>query len=201
MRQSAAHFGILWSRYRLIWVAELAAAAGVVIGLWWHPLGVAAAAGMAPLLVGALITHRRAEDAGRRHASGGRSGQRADWPGEDLAERGSQDGPGVAAGRVPPGDEPVRADRDGAVAGDLPVALPGAARVVVVAVEVADPYRVEREVGFRGELPGRLAPGRAVLAGDQQEPPGATRSLTGRRLPSSSSTQACGRGVPGRVDG
>ena len=45
MRQSTAHFGIPWSRYRLIWVAELAAAAGVVIGLWWHPLGVAAAAG------------------------------------------------------------------------------------------------------------------------------------------------------------
>ena len=45
MRQSAAHFGILWSRYRLIWVAELAAAASVVIGLWWHPLGMAAAPG------------------------------------------------------------------------------------------------------------------------------------------------------------
>ena len=56
MRQSAAHFGIPWSRYRLIGIAELAAAAGVVIGLWWHPLGVAAAAGMALLLIGALIT-------------------------------------------------------------------------------------------------------------------------------------------------
>jgi hypothetical protein len=33
MRPSAAHFGILWSRYWLIWAAELAAA-GVVIGLW-----------------------------------------------------------------------------------------------------------------------------------------------------------------------
>ena len=28
--------------------------------LWWHPLGVAAAAGMALLLLGAVITHRRA---------------------------------------------------------------------------------------------------------------------------------------------
>ena len=62
MRQSAAHFGIPWSRYRLIGVAELAAAAGVVIGLWWHPLGVAAAAGMALLLVGALAAHRKAAD-------------------------------------------------------------------------------------------------------------------------------------------
>ena len=42
---------------------------------------------------------------------------------------------------------------------------------MVVAVEVADPQRVEREAGLRGELPGRLAPGVAVLAGDQQEPP------------------------------
>ena len=68
MRQSAAHFGIPWSRYQLIGVAELAAAAGVVIGLWWHPLGVAAAAGMTLLLLGALITHRRAKDGGKEIA-------------------------------------------------------------------------------------------------------------------------------------
>ena len=47
MRHAAAHFGIPWPRYRLIGVAELAAAAGVLTGLWWHPLGLAAAAGMA----------------------------------------------------------------------------------------------------------------------------------------------------------
>jgi hypothetical protein len=35
---------------------------------------------------------------------------------------------------------------------------------------VADPHRVEREVRLRGELPGRLAPWLALLAGDQQEP-------------------------------
>jgi uncharacterized membrane protein YphA (DoxX/SURF4 family) len=68
MRQSAAHFGIPWPRYRLIGVAELAAAAGILIGLWWHPLGVAAAAGMAVLLIGALITHRRAADSGKEMA-------------------------------------------------------------------------------------------------------------------------------------
>jgi uncharacterized membrane protein YphA (DoxX/SURF4 family) len=68
MRQSAAHFGIPWPRYRLIGVAELAAAAGVLIGLWWHPLGVAAAAGLALLLLGALITHRRAADHGKEMA-------------------------------------------------------------------------------------------------------------------------------------
>ena len=68
MQQSAAHFGIPWPRYRLIGVAELAAAAGVLIGLWWHPLGVAASAGMALLLIGAVITHRRAGDSAKEAA-------------------------------------------------------------------------------------------------------------------------------------
>ncbi len=36
MRQSARHLGIPWRRYQLIGAAELAAAAGVVIGLRWH---------------------------------------------------------------------------------------------------------------------------------------------------------------------
>jgi len=57
MRQSAEHFGIPWSRYRLIGVAEVAAAVGVLAGLWWHPLGLAAAAGHAPRTV--RINHRR----------------------------------------------------------------------------------------------------------------------------------------------
>ncbi len=65
MRHSAGHFGIPWPSYRLIGVAELAAAAGILIGLWWHPLGLAAAAGMALLLLGAVITHRRAADGGK----------------------------------------------------------------------------------------------------------------------------------------
>jgi DoxX-like family len=68
MRRAAAHFGIPWGGYRLIGVAELAAAAGVLIGLWWHPLGTAAAAGMLLLLTGALLTHRRAGDAAKEAA-------------------------------------------------------------------------------------------------------------------------------------
>jgi uncharacterized membrane protein YphA (DoxX/SURF4 family) len=68
MRKSAAHFGIPWPRYRLIGVAELAAAAAILIGLRWHPLGVAAAAGMALLLLGAIITHRKAADSGKEMA-------------------------------------------------------------------------------------------------------------------------------------
>ena len=62
MRQSSDRFGIPWHRYRLIGVAELAAAAGVLIGLAWRPAGLAAAAGMTLLLLGALVTHRRAHD-------------------------------------------------------------------------------------------------------------------------------------------
>jgi uncharacterized membrane protein YphA (DoxX/SURF4 family) len=68
MRQSAARFGISWPRYQLIGVAEFAAAAGVLIGLWWHPFGLAAATGMALLLLGAVITHRRAADSGKEMA-------------------------------------------------------------------------------------------------------------------------------------
>jgi uncharacterized membrane protein YhaH (DUF805 family) len=68
MQESASRFGIRWRHYRLIGVAELAAASGVLIGLWWHPLGLAAAAGMAVLLIGALITHRRAKDSGKEMA-------------------------------------------------------------------------------------------------------------------------------------
>lgn len=62
VRDSAAHFGIPWNRYRLISVPELAAAIGVLAGLQVHALGVAAACGMAILLAGALIAHRRAGD-------------------------------------------------------------------------------------------------------------------------------------------
>jgi uncharacterized membrane protein YhaH (DUF805 family) len=68
MRHAAAHFGIPWPRYQLIGLAELAAAGGVMAGLRWHPLGLAAAAGMALLLLGAVITHRRAADNGKEMA-------------------------------------------------------------------------------------------------------------------------------------
>jgi hypothetical protein len=62
MRHAATHFGIGWRRYRLIGVAELAAAIGVLTGLFWRPAGVRAAAGMILPLLGAVITHRRAHD-------------------------------------------------------------------------------------------------------------------------------------------
>jgi hypothetical protein len=62
MRHAATHFGIAWRRYRLIGFAELAAAIGVLAGLFWRPAGLLAAAGMTVLLIGALISHRRAHD-------------------------------------------------------------------------------------------------------------------------------------------
>jgi uncharacterized membrane protein YphA (DoxX/SURF4 family) len=65
MRHAATHFGIAWRRYRLIGVAELVAAVGVLIGLLWRPAGLLAAAGMILLLIGALIAHRRAHDSVR----------------------------------------------------------------------------------------------------------------------------------------
>jgi hypothetical protein len=65
MRHAATRFGIPWPRYRLIGAAELAAAAGVLVGLFWRPAGLLAAAGMTLLLLGALVTHRRAHDAVR----------------------------------------------------------------------------------------------------------------------------------------
>jgi uncharacterized membrane protein YphA (DoxX/SURF4 family) len=68
MQKSAAHSGIPWRRYQAIGAAEVAAGTGVLIGLWWHPLGMAAAAGMALLLIGALITHRRARDSAKEMA-------------------------------------------------------------------------------------------------------------------------------------
>ena len=69
MRKAAAHFRIPWRGYQLIGAAELAAAAGALIGLWLHPLGVAAAAGMVLLLAGALTAHRRASDSAKEAAS------------------------------------------------------------------------------------------------------------------------------------
>ncbi len=65
MRAAADHFGIAWERYQLIGVAELAAAAGVLAGLYWRPVGLAAGAGMAVLLLGAVFTHLRASDSPR----------------------------------------------------------------------------------------------------------------------------------------
>ncbi|WP_405539881.1 DoxX family protein [Streptomyces sp. NBC_00075] len=41
---------------------EIAAVAGLVIGLWWRPLQFAAAVGLTLLMVGAVVYHVRADD-------------------------------------------------------------------------------------------------------------------------------------------
>jgi hypothetical protein len=64
----AAHLGVPVRAYRLIGVAEAAAAAGLLIGLAWAGLGVAAAAGLVLLMSGALISHIRVGDAAGRWA-------------------------------------------------------------------------------------------------------------------------------------
>ena len=65
MQASAAHFRISWPRYRLIGVAELAAAAGIISGLAVPALGVAAAVGMIVLLGIALVVHRQSGDSSK----------------------------------------------------------------------------------------------------------------------------------------
>jgi uncharacterized membrane protein YphA (DoxX/SURF4 family) len=62
MRQSAARFGIPWHKYQSIALAEIAATASVVSGLWWRPIGMIGAVGIVLLLLGALLYHRKAND-------------------------------------------------------------------------------------------------------------------------------------------
>jgi hypothetical protein len=65
VRQSLAvrdHLGIKPTPWRLIGALELAGVVGVLVGLWWPPLGIAAAVGLALLSVGAVVSHVRASD-------------------------------------------------------------------------------------------------------------------------------------------
>jgi DoxX-like family len=58
----ATKLRISWPRYRLIAVPEAAAAAGLLAGLGIAPLGIAAAAGLAALMAGALTFRIRVRD-------------------------------------------------------------------------------------------------------------------------------------------
>lgn len=60
--QLQEHLNIGPGLIRFIGLAEVAAAAGLVIGIWWRPLGIAAAIGMAVLLIGATGFHAKAGD-------------------------------------------------------------------------------------------------------------------------------------------
>lgn len=62
MRRRAAHLGFSVSAYRRIGAAELAGAAGLVVGLQHRRLGTAATVGLVALLSGACAAHLRVED-------------------------------------------------------------------------------------------------------------------------------------------
>ncbi|RZS45124.1 DoxX-like protein [Herbihabitans rhizosphaerae] len=56
------HLGYDARMRTIVGALEVAAAVGLVIGVFWPPLGVAAAIGLVALLVGAVVSHRRAGD-------------------------------------------------------------------------------------------------------------------------------------------
>ena len=62
MRRAAAHLGMSVRLYRVIGALEVAGVAGLLAGLTWAPLGVAAAAGLALLMAGAAAVHLRHGD-------------------------------------------------------------------------------------------------------------------------------------------
>ena len=66
MRESAQHFAIQWERYQFLGVVEIAAAFGVVTGLWLNGLGLAAGVGATALMVGAVLFHLRFGDSAKR---------------------------------------------------------------------------------------------------------------------------------------
>ncbi|QYX75208.1 DoxX family protein [Streptomyces akebiae] len=57
-----SHMGLSAGLVRFIGVAEVAAAVGLVIGLFWQPLGIAAALGLVVTMIGAVGFHAKAGD-------------------------------------------------------------------------------------------------------------------------------------------
>ena len=66
IRESAQHFAIQWEDYQILGVVEIAAALGVVTGLWLNGLGLAAGVGATVLMVGAVLFHLRFGDSAKR---------------------------------------------------------------------------------------------------------------------------------------
>jgi hypothetical protein len=65
MRQAAAHVGMT-THYRLLGALEVAAVAGLLLGLWITALGAAASAGLILLMAGAVVVHLRSGDPAAR---------------------------------------------------------------------------------------------------------------------------------------
>lgn len=60
--EMAGHVGFTARSYRGIGALEIAGAAGVLVGLYFAPLGIAASIGLALLMAGAVIAHIRVKD-------------------------------------------------------------------------------------------------------------------------------------------
>jgi hypothetical protein len=54
--------GVPLTYFSLLAACEFAGAVGLVAGIWWHPLGVAAGAGLVVYFVGAVVSHLRVRD-------------------------------------------------------------------------------------------------------------------------------------------
>ncbi|MFD7136207.1 DoxX family protein [Streptomyces sp. NPDC059894] len=54
--------GLPYSMLPPLGVAQIAGAGGLVVGLWWGPLGIAAAVGLTLYFIGAVVTHVRVGD-------------------------------------------------------------------------------------------------------------------------------------------
>ena len=62
MVANAEHLGYAVGSIQVIGGLEVAAGAGLIIGLFWTPLGIAAAVGLVLLMIGAVISHARVKD-------------------------------------------------------------------------------------------------------------------------------------------
>ncbi|MER7334746.1 MULTISPECIES: DoxX family protein [unclassified Micromonospora] len=62
MRERMEHLGVSPGLTRVLGVLEIAAVVGLLLGLLWAPLGIAAAVGLALQMVGAVVYHARAKD-------------------------------------------------------------------------------------------------------------------------------------------
>ncbi len=54
--------GVPMKYFPLLAACEFAGALGLVLGIWWPPLGIAAAIGLVLYFVGAVVSHLRAGD-------------------------------------------------------------------------------------------------------------------------------------------
>ncbi len=65
-----SHMGLSAGLVRFIGLAEVAATVGLIVGLFWQPLGIAAAIGFALIMLGAVGYHIQVGDYGNRETRG-----------------------------------------------------------------------------------------------------------------------------------